>query len=75
MKGVAMRMQQGAVVVGHIELATLVAVSVLYMLGGSSGHRAFEFVAQYARWLPWRMHNRLPCSEYLNKKMISNLVT
>lgn len=44
-----MRMQQGAVVVRHMELGSLVAVSVLYMLGGSSGHRVFEFVARYAR--------------------------
>ena len=62
---------------GIRELGSLVAVSVLYMLGGStrSGHRVFEFVARYARWLPWRTRDRLPCSEYLNKKVISNLVT
>ena len=68
MKSVAMRMKQGAVV-RHMELGSLVAASVLYMLGGSSGHRVFEFIADVS---PWRTHNRFLCSE---KSEISHIIT
>jgi hypothetical protein len=73
MKGVAIRMQQGAVVDGHMEIGSLVAVSVLYILGELSGHRVCRPIRAVAPHGICMIDCHVP-SLYL-KKMISSSVT